>query len=129
MNARLMLLSCLLPGQMLAAQTPTLVAAGGLQFDVLHVGAGRHPTVILEAGLGNPPGTWSKVWPGLSAFATVIAYSRAGVGRSTPDTGPTTARHSVEQLHQLLAALHEPPPYSLVGKSYGGMLGRLYTSL
>lgn len=129
MKARLLLFSCLLPGHMLIAQAPTLVVSGGRQVDVLRVGVGDHPTVILEAGLGNPLSAWSKVWPDLSAFAKVIAYSRAGLGRSTSDTGLTTARRSIEQLHQLLADLHEAPPYILVGKSYGGILVRLYASI
>ena len=129
MIARTILLSSVLACRMLAAQLPTLVQAGGIKFDVLRVGTTVPPTVILEAGLGNPLDSWAKVWPGLSAFAKVVLYSRAGLGRSTPDSSPTSAQRSVEHLHELLAVLHEPPPYILVGKSYGGILVRLYTSL
>ena len=110
------------------AQTPTLVDVGGHRLDVLQVGAGPQ-TVVLEGGLANPLDSWKKVWPDLATFTTVVAYSRAGVGRSDPLLGPHTARMAVEDLHHLLLALHRSPPFVLVGKSYGGILVRLYTSL
>jgi pimeloyl-ACP methyl ester carboxylesterase len=35
----------------------------------------------------------------------------------------------VVELHELLTRLRLPPPYVIVGRSYGGLLVRLYTSL
>src|SRR5207237_8513613 len=60
-----------------------------------------------------------------------VAYSRAGFGRSDPSPDGYGARHAANDLHELLhrmgGALRSP--FILVGRSYGGLLVRLYTSL
>lgn len=110
-----------------AAQTPQLVDIGGYRLDVLQAGH-ANPPVILIAGLGDPLDDWHLVWPAVAESATVVAYSRAGIGRSDPGPGDYSARAEVAELHALMVALQLAPPYVLVAKSYGGILARLYVS-
>ncbi|HEY6061038.1 MAG TPA: alpha/beta hydrolase [Gemmatimonadales bacterium] len=111
-----------------AGQTPQLVDIGGIRLDVVRTGAGA-PAVVFEAGLGDPLSDWDRVWPAVAEFTTVVAYSRSGIGRSDPGPEEHTVRRAAAELHALLARLRIPPPYVLVGRSYGGILVRLYTSL
>jgi pimeloyl-ACP methyl ester carboxylesterase len=87
------------------------------------------PAVVFEVGLADSLETWTPICTALAEFTTAIAYSRAGFGRSDPSPDGYSARHAVVDLHQLLHRLQVPPPYILVGRSYGGLLVRLYTSL
>ena len=116
------------PTVALAGQTPQLVDIGTHRLAVLRAGAGA-PAVVFEAGLGDDLGDWERVWPAVAELTTVVAYTRSGLGRSEPGPQPHTARRAAAELHALLDRLHIPPPYVLVGRSYGGILVRLYTSL
>jgi pimeloyl-ACP methyl ester carboxylesterase len=109
-------------------QSHQLVDVGSHRLDVVRAGAGS-PAVILEAGLGNGLDDWDPVWPSLVQFSTVVAYSRSGNGKSEPGRQPHTARNAAVELHTVLAKLAIKPPYVLVGRSYGGLLVRMYTSL
>ena len=84
------------------------------------------PTVILEAGVGDFSVEWSLVQPGVSAYARVCSYDRAGDGWSDLGPHPRTFHQIVYELHTLLEKAGEQPPYVLVGHSYGGWLVRLY---
>ena len=86
------------------------------------------PTVIFESGLGVPAVGWYQVQPGVAAFTRVCSYDRAGYGWSTPGTMPRTTDQIVKELHALLAAAGEKPPYVLVAHSFGGFNVRVYTS-
>ena len=110
-----------------AAQSPQLVDVGGYRLDVLRMGNGT-PPIILVGGLGNALDTWAQIVPSAAQFSTVVAYSRAGFGRSENGPSKHTAKDSVTELHSLLTKLHLKSPYILVGASYGGILVRLYTS-
>ncbi len=113
---------------MAAGQTPRLVNVAGRRVDVVRGGTSG-PVVVLEAGLGDALDDWRRIWPGVARFAQVIAYSRPGLGRSDPDTGDHSARAEVVELHLLLREMRVRFPVVLVGRSYGGLLVRLYTSL
>src|SRR6202011_3609510 len=89
------------------------------------VGASQ-PTVILEAGAGSFSVDWSLVQPEVARFARVCSYDRAGLGWSDLGPRPRTLRQVVWELHTLLEKAGVPPPYVLVGHSYGGILARLY---
>lgn len=112
----------------LAGQTPELVDIGTHRLDVLRAGTGA-PTIVFEAGLGDALDDWKRVWPAVAQLSSVVVYSRSGDGRSEPGPGDHSARTCAAELHALLAHLKIQPPYVLVGRSYGGILVRLYTSL
>lgn len=110
------------------AQAPHLVRVSGRRVDVVRGGTGA-PAVVFESGLGDALDDWRSVWPGVARFAAVVAYSRPGLGRSDPDSGNHSARAEMAQLHAMLRSLGVKLPVVLVGRSYGGLLVRLYTSL
>jgi pimeloyl-ACP methyl ester carboxylesterase len=109
------------------AQGHTLADVGDHRLDILRAGTGG-PAVIFETGLGDSLDTWAPFVPAVGAYTTAIAYSRAGFGRSGSGSSDHSARAEVDDLHALLQRLAIRPPYVLVGRSYGGLLVRLYTS-
>jgi pimeloyl-ACP methyl ester carboxylesterase len=89
-------------------------------------GAGS-PTVVLDAGSPDTSTTWRWVQPQIARVTRVCAYDRAGLGRSsTAPPGRRTATTQVEELHLLLRAAGIPPPYVVIGHSWGGLLARLF---
>jgi pimeloyl-ACP methyl ester carboxylesterase len=117
----------LLPG-LLPGQNPALQDIGTHRLDVIRAGSGS-PTIVFEAGLGDALDDWARVWPSVAEFSSVVVYSRSGNGRSELGPGDHSARTCATELHTLLTHLNLKPPYILVGRSYGGILVRLYTSL
>lgn len=110
------------------AQTHTLVSVGDHRLDLVRGGSGG-PAVIFETGLADSLDVWLPMWHTVSEYTTVVAYSRAGFGRS--DAGPAdhSVPHAATDLHELLHRLRIAPPYILVARSYGSLIARLYTSL
>lgn len=110
-----------------AAQTHTLVSVGDHRLDVVRGGAGS-PAVVFETGLADSLDVWLPMWRTISEYTTVVAYSRAGFGRS--DAGPQdhSVPHAARDLHELLRRMAVNPPYILVARSYGSLIARLYTS-
>lgn len=84
------------------------------------------PVVILESGAGEGLDTWKPVFGEIARVAPVLAYDRRGLGQSTPDSVRPTLRRVAHSLHALLQRLNIPPPYILVGHSWGGLLTRAY---
>lgn len=84
------------------------------------------PTVILDTGLGVPAVGWNFVQPQVAKFTRVCSYDRAGYGWSTPGPMPRTSAEIVKELHALLAAAGEKPPYILVGHSFAGFNVRVF---
>lgn len=84
------------------------------------------PTVILMAGGGAYSIDWALVQPLLAKTTRVCSYDRAGLGWS--DSGPAdeTVEQTVADLHALLRAAGEKPPYILTGASIGGVFIRAY---
>jgi pimeloyl-ACP methyl ester carboxylesterase len=103
-----------------------LVEFDGARSHLHCIGEGS-PTVLLEAGL-DPSGSysWRRVLPGIVATTRVCAYDRAGILWSEPRPGPRDAHRIADELHALLAAASEPPPYVMVGHSFGGLLVRVF---
>lgn len=128
MRQWLSLMSIALTPVLALAQTRQLVDVGGYRLEALRAGSGA-PTVVFEAGLGDSLETWNPIWPAIAKQATIVAYSRAGFGRSESGPADRSARREVTELHALLTRLQLPVPYVLVGRSYGSILVRLYTSL
>ncbi|HYW14145.1 MAG TPA: alpha/beta hydrolase [Longimicrobium sp.] len=82
--------------------------------------------VVLESGAGTPLENWGDLLGAVARFAPVVAYDRRGLGRSDWDGVPPTPEHSVAVLRELLDTLDVPPPYVLVGHSWGGALVRYF---
>jgi pimeloyl-ACP methyl ester carboxylesterase len=85
------------------------------------------PTVILDSGLGVPAVGWKFVQPEVAKFTRVCSYDRTGYGWSTAGPMPRTSAEIVKELHALLAAAGEKPPYILVGHSFGGYNIRVFS--
>src|SRR5688572_776613 len=84
------------------------------------------PTVILEAGASSFAIDWSLVQPVIARTYRVCSYDRAGSGWSDPRTEVDTPARIVADLHAVLGATGEKPPYVMVGASAGGQYLRLY---
>lgn len=108
-----------------------MIDAGGLKLRAQIAGQAREgqPTVVLVGGLGDPLEIWKLVQPAVAQFARVVAYDRAGLGQSEPDTAPPTPQRISTQLHTLLQNAGIKPPYVLVGHSIGGPHIRMFASL
>lgn len=108
------------PGQM--------VDVGGFRMHLVCEGEGS-PAVILDAGAADLWTTWFRVQPEIARSTRVCSYDRAGIGYSDPGPLPRSRRRTVEELRTLLAQAGVPPPYILVGHSFGGLNARLHAAL
>ena len=102
-----------------------LVDVGGYRLHIACTGAGS-PTVILDAGAGDPGLSWARVQPVIARSTRVCAYDRAGLGWSDRSPKPRTAAVMVAELHTLLTRAGIAGPYLLVGHSLGGLVVRQY---
>lgn len=85
------------------------------------------PTVVLEAGLDvSGSQTWTPIQSRIAETTRVCCYDRAGILWSEPRAEPRDANRIAEELHGVLRAAGETPPYVLVGHSLGGLLVRVY---
>jgi pimeloyl-ACP methyl ester carboxylesterase len=66
------------------------------------------------------------VQPEVARVTRVCSYDRAGFGWSEAGRPPRTARRISDELHVLLERARIPPPYILVGHSYGGVVMRVF---
>lgn len=87
------------------------------------------PAVILESGIAATALSWSYVQPLVAKFTRVLSYDRAGLGASTSCSIPRTIDQFIREFDALLMSAATPPPYVLVGHSFGGLLVRAYASL
>ena len=100
------------------------VAVNGRSVFVEESGQGSR-WVVFEAGSGEGRTCWDPVLPLLARRARLVAYDRAGAGRS----GRTRQRLGIDDLADDLAALVEAvvpgsAPLVLVGHSMGGLVTR-----
>ncbi|MFZ1007764.1 MAG: alpha/beta hydrolase [Candidatus Sulfotelmatobacter sp.] len=105
-----------------------VINVGGYKLHIDCTGQGS-PTVILDSGLGDTYISWQKVQPQVAQFTRVCSYDRAGLGYSDSSPYPRTSKKIAEELHTLLHNTGVPPPYILVGHSFGGFDVRLYATL
>jgi pimeloyl-ACP methyl ester carboxylesterase len=101
------------------------VDVGGRRLVLTTSGDGA-PTVVLETGLGAESDEWSAVQRSIAPLVRVCRYDRAGRGASDPAARPRSAAALIADLHTLLQGADLPPPYLLVGHSFGGLLMRLF---
>ena len=102
-----------------------LVNVGGRYWHLIESGTGS-PAVILESGISASCLNWTQIRTEVARFARVCAYDRAGLGWSERADSPRLASQLVAELHGVLRAAGIPPPYLLVGHSFGGLLVSLY---
>jgi pimeloyl-ACP methyl ester carboxylesterase len=81
---------------------------------------GDPPIVLINGGDGPIEG-WYKLLPKLTQASTVLAYNRAGIGRTSKAEVAQTSPVVVDQLRALLEHLELRPPWLLVGHSLGGL--------
>ena len=84
------------------------------------------PVIVFEAGASNSLEVWRGILPQIASMAPVVAYDRAGLGRSEWDDTSPTPQHVTDRLRRVLRQLGADPPYVLVGFSWGGMLVRYF---
>ncbi len=82
------------------------------------------PTVLLEAGLGEPGLTWVDVQGRLEESLTVCSYDRAGYGWSPAVDGQWDARRAAAQVTQAMTAAGHEEPYVVVAHSVGALVAR-----
>ena len=101
-----------------------LIDIGGRRLHLHAAGAG--PAVVFEAALGGSSVSWSLVHPRVAEFARACAVDRGGFGWSDAAPPPRTAGIIADELSVLLERSGEPPPYVLVGHSFGGLVARIF---
>jgi len=104
-----------------------LVDAGGFRLHLHCTGTGT-PSVVLEAALGGSSISWSLVQPSVARLTCVCSYDRAGFGWSDAGSMPRTAGRVADELRVVLDRGGVPPPYVLVGHSFGGFVMRIFAA-
>jgi pimeloyl-ACP methyl ester carboxylesterase len=96
-----------------------LIDIGGRHMQIDCRGSGA-PTVVFESGLDTMGSlSWSAVHDAVAATTRACAYSRAGIMWSEP-TEKFEPETEARDLHALLVAAGEKPPFVMVGHSLGG---------
>lgn len=90
--------------------------------------ASGSPTILLEAGLMSTVLSWNEVRDELVKSHRVVSYDRAGLGWSDAGPNPRVIDRLVDELHVLLERAAIPPPYVLVGHSFGGLTMPLFAA-
>ncbi len=104
-----------------------LVDVGGRRIHLNCEGQGT-PLVLLEAGADTSGSAlWQPVQEEVARFTRVCSYDRAGIMWSDPAKDQRNGLAIVEDLHKVLRAANEQPPYILVGASMGGPYVMTYT--
>ncbi len=112
-----------------ALSATQLVGIGGRQVEywASHAPQAR-ASLVFENGLMLPLTTWQAVASALAHCCNMLAYNRAGVGRSTLPDQPQAAHQVAGDLLALLQSQGMRPPYILVGHSLGGQFAQLFAS-
>jgi pimeloyl-ACP methyl ester carboxylesterase len=102
-----------------------LIDVGGFRLH-LHCAGEGSPTVVLDAALGGSSVSWSWIQPEIAKATRVCAYDRGGFGWSDAAPMPRTASRMAGELRALLERSGAPPPFVLVGHSFGGLVLRVF---
>lgn len=94
-------------------------------YHIKELGKGK-PTVILESGMASSMDTWKSIPDSVSKFSNVLAYDRAGIGKSDTTSNERTIPNMVQELRQILKKENIKPPYIYVAHSMGSYLARYY---
>ncbi|WP_052736095.1 alpha/beta fold hydrolase [Aquincola tertiaricarbonis] len=82
--------------------------------------------VVLVNGAGGPLEGWHRLWQPLAERTRVLAYNRAGIGRSARPVAAQAGPRLVAELRALMALAELPRPCLLVAHSLGGLIANLY---
>jgi pimeloyl-ACP methyl ester carboxylesterase len=105
-----------------------LIDVGSHKLHISCTGSGS-PTVILEAGLGEPAVMMSGwIQPGVATATRVCVYDRAGKGWSEPAESPRDGVAIATDLHTLLRQAEIDGPYVLAGHSSGGVYVQVFAA-
>lgn len=125
----LLLLQALIAPSQNSTPLDTLVSVGGYRMHVM-VYRGQKPlTLVMESGGGA---ALDEAWLAVAAQlatrtrATVVAYDRAGFGKSETGPGDLTPQQQVRELDEVLQKMRTPPKRVIIGASYGGLLAVLH---
>lgn len=113
-----------LPGQRIIPENLS-VDVGGHRLHLSCAGSGS-PAVVFDAALGASSLSWSLVQPETARFTRACAYDRAGFGWSEAGPLPRTAGAIAAELRAVLERAAVPPPYVLVGHSFGALVVRVF---
>lgn len=105
-----------------------------------HVSAGEHKLRMSILGKGSPavvfdafgPANleiWNRVQPEVARFARTVTYDHGGYWGSEPGPKPRDAQQIARELNTALHAANVPPPYVLVGYSFGGPYARVFAGM
>ena len=111
-----------------AESPPGMLVGVGLHRLHIHCTGRGSPSVIFESGLGGTSLDWVRVQPEVSRFTRACSYDRAGYGWSERGPEPRHADRIARELDRLLVHANVPPPYLLVGHSFGGLAVRLFVA-
>lgn len=118
--------SCVPPKHEFKRET-SFVDVGGKKLQVYTGGEGKN-TVVFESGLGTDGTTWldSGVFDSIGQDNRVIAYDRAGMGKSTQNGETRNMQALANDLDGVIAKLAADGKVILVGHSLGGAIVRTY---
>ncbi|MGB8543021.1 MAG: alpha/beta hydrolase [Candidatus Acidiferrales bacterium] len=108
-------------------QPGRLIDLGTHRLHFFDTGKGSQ-AIVFESGLMSTVLSWEGIRKELAAKFRVISYDRAGMGWSDAGPFPRTAERIVDELHSLLQRARIPPPYLLVGHSFGGLTMPLFAA-
>jgi pimeloyl-ACP methyl ester carboxylesterase len=100
---------------------------GGLRMYLSGKGAGEM-TVIFESGIAATSQNWAWMQEAVSGGARTVSYDRLGLGWSSASPSERTPSNIARELHTLLQQAGIPPPYVLVGHSFGGLVARRFAT-
>lgn len=108
--------------------TEKIIDLGSKSLEVSIHGTGK-TVIVIETGMGCSWYDWCKIISEISKKATVLAYHRAGYGRSTLGEEERSTKYIAEDLNKLLQKEGITSNVILVGHSFGGLCVQHYASL
>ena len=107
---------------------PSMVELETHRLRVQRQGTGS-PAIVLETFGRAPLEIWNGVVAELAPETSVFAYDHAGYWGSESGPKPRDARRVATELRMALTRAGVPPPYLLVGYSFGGPYIRVFADL
>ncbi|GAC1334738.1 MAG: hypothetical protein NVSMB22_27280 [Chloroflexota bacterium] len=98
---------------------------GGYRLYLQCAGQGR-PTIFLDDAFYLD--SWDPVARTMATYTRTCTYDREGLGLSDSVPGRISSARLVRDVYRVLHNGHIPGPYVLVGKAFGGITMRLYSS-